>query len=74
MDEGIDGIYDGDGAQFHRLKNMTNLELNQVVDRWETGRCWDDLDQEFPTGVHFDPRGSTGLLEGPRLVTLIAYC
>ena len=33
-----------------------------------------DLTQGFPTGVHLDPRGSTGLLECPSLVTLIAYC
>ena len=28
---------------FDRLKHMTKLELNQEIDRWETGRWRDDL-------------------------------
>ena len=51
---------------------MADNSLDKVLISFEKvlAKC---LEQGFPTGVHLDPRASTGLLEGPRLVTLIAY-
>ena len=37
---------------FNRLKNITRLKLNHVVDRWETGRWRDDLDSKTTLQVY----------------------
>ena len=37
---------------FDRLKNMTVMELNQVVDRWELGRWRDDLDSKTTLQIY----------------------
>ena len=46
---------------FDRLNNITKLDLNQVVDSWETGMWRDDLDCKRRCGYKAVINGFTAI-------------